>query len=559
MAGVLAALCSGLLLARRAPGERPQRHRGYRRERQPAGFKGTRGFELTRNACTEDEGLVAYEEEHLRQLQIEAIANLDLFTAAHSAARARWGDTITFQGKPWPTNTLLHPYAVLTGNFSITEASGSQAALEVFNERLRLVVQSNGSRDASSVARMMDRDGLPEAAAMIGEASRLEGIFRRFQSTTSQGATWRFIDRIAMLRRTGSCRLRPVLPAAALTLALIAAASVACRARSSDSAAAAGSGSSPASSVARSGDGPTIAALDEFRTAVKSGADGQWSILGTTALFPSDRGGWDDYRVGAPVVMRDDGRSRYRMWFIGCRLAADQHDCGIGHATSADGVEWVRSDSPVFVPPDLPAQHWLGTLAILKTANGYSMWYSLDGDRFAKRPHGTLHMATSADGVEWQNVGLVQTAGERRTIRHAVQHDGKTFHLWYSDATEEGGESFLHFTSPDGKTWTAVGGDTLDGRAASVGRPWVIADGRGGFRALLVDRSGEPTVRWFDSADGTRWTRGADELKARIPSDATSIVDVCGLREREGLWLWMTTALPRRSAESIGVAFKKGS
>jgi hypothetical protein len=150
---------------------------------QPAGFKGTRGFELTRNPCTEDEGLVAYEEEHLRQLQIEAIANLDVFTAAHSAARARWGDTFTFQGKPWPTNTLLHPYAVLTGNFSITEASGSQAALEVFNERLRLVVQSNGSRDAFSVARMMDRDGLPEAAAMIGEASRLEGIFRRFQSS----------------------------------------------------------------------------------------------------------------------------------------------------------------------------------------------------------------------------------------------------------------------------------------------------------------------------------------------------------------------------------------
>jgi hypothetical protein len=148
---------------------------------QPAGLKETRGFELTRNACTQAEGLAAHEEEQLRELQSEATANLDVFGAAHSAARARWGDTYTFQNTPWPTNTLLNPYALLTGNFSVSEASGNQATPEVFNERLRLVVHSAGSRDAFSVARMMMRDALPEAAAMVREASRLEELFERFQ------------------------------------------------------------------------------------------------------------------------------------------------------------------------------------------------------------------------------------------------------------------------------------------------------------------------------------------------------------------------------------------
>jgi hypothetical protein len=247
------------------------------------------------------------------------------------------------------------------------------------------------------------------------------------------------------------------------------------------------------------------------------------------------------------------------MWFIGCRLARDQYDCGIGHATSKDGIEWTRDDSPIFVPPNLPAPHWLGALAIVKTTDGYQMWYALDGDRFADRPLGTLHMATSADGLTWQNVGLVHTAAGRRTIKHAVHRESQVLHLWYADVTEDGGESFLHFTSSDGRTWQPSGGDTLGGRANSVGRPWVISDGRGGFRALIVDSSGQPAVKWFVSADGTTWTPGDLELEARAARDGTAIVDACGLQTPEGLWLWTTTATPSKLDESIGVTFKKGT
>jgi hypothetical protein len=316
------------------------------------------------------------------------------------------------------------------------------------------------------------------------------------------------------------------------------------------------SASPPSSGTTTRSDAVAAPVLAEFRAAITTGSPGEWSILKTSALAASDRGAWDDYRVGSPVVMKEG--STYRMWFIGCRLARDQHDCGIGHATSGDGVEWRRDESPVFVPPDLPAPHWLGTLAIVKTANDYQMWYSLDGDRFVDRPLGTLHMATSADGLAWQNVGLVHTAAGRRTIRHAVHREGQKYHLWYADVTDDGGESFLHLASSDGRTWTAAGGDMLGGRAASVGRPWVIADGRGGFRALVVDRSSAPQVKWLASAGGTTWTPEEAALDARL-EDGTTIVDVSGLQEAGGLWLWATTAPTGTIAESIGVAFRKGS
>jgi hypothetical protein len=226
-------------------------------------------------------------------------------------------------------------------------------------------------------------------------------------------------------------------------------------------------------------------------------------------------------------------------------------------------VAWVRSDSPIFVPPDQPAVHWLSTLAIVKAVDRYLMWYSIDGDPFADRPRATLHLATSADGLAWENVGQVLTSANDKTrvLKHSICHDGKVFHLWYFDTPEDTRvESLFHLTSPDGRTWTTNGGDTFGGRASRVGRPWVTPDGHGGFRALLVDYREGAALRWLTSADGTTWTTGDAERDLRVVSGETTIADTTGLQEPDGLWLWTTTFPPgRRAAESIGVVFKKGT
>jgi hypothetical protein len=321
----------------------------------------------------------------------------------------------------------------------------------------------------------------------------------------------------------------------------------------------------PASSAADREGAPADPA--RFRAAIKSAPAGQWSAFEQAVLAPRDRGTWDDYRVGSPVVMKDAAESRYRMWFVGCRLAADRHDCAVGHATSADGIAWTRADSPVFVPPNMPASYWLNAITVVKAGDRYLLWYSIDGDSFGDRPRATLHLATSTDGTAWQETGLVHTTMQDRSraIRHATHYDGKLFHLWYFDFPDSDHvEALVHLTSPDGRVWTMAGSDTLDDGAARVGRPFMTSasDGRGGFRALLVDRRnrGErPSLRWLMSVDGTMWTDGPKERESLLAPDL-AIVDLSAVDDAGGLWIWTTMAAPeKRSAESIGVAFKKGS
>jgi hypothetical protein len=301
---------------------------------------------------------------------------------------------------------------------------------------------------------------------------------------------------------------------------------------------------------------------ETFLNDIKTVPPNQWSVLTTAALEATDYGNWDDFRVGSPIVMKDARASQYRMWYVGCRLTGAEHGCGIGHATSTDGVNWTRSSSPVFSPPDLPTPNWLSAVALVKRANEYLMWYSVDADPFAERPRGTLHMARSADGLVWENVGQVlTTASDRsRAIKHTVHDDGHMLHLWYFESpADRGDESLAHYTSTDGKIWTQAGGDTFEGRAGSVGRPWVTSDRRGGFRALLVDYREGASLRWLTSPDGTTWTADEIERDVRVTSDGWSIVAATGLEDTTGLWLWLSR-IPqgRRAAESIGVAFKKG-
>jgi hypothetical protein len=188
------------------------------------------------------------------------------------------------------------------------------------------------------------------------------------------------------------------------------------------------------------------------------------------------------------------------------------------------------------------------------------MWYSVDGDPFGE-PRATVRMATSVDGIKWQDTGIVLRGAtdSRRRIRHTVADTGQLLHLWYFDAADNrADEELLHLTSSDGKTWTNAGSDALDGRASEVGRPWITPDDRGGFRALFLDER-QNVFRWFTSQDGTTWSAGETELDPPAGGRTGSIVDAVGLRQPDGLWLWMTRYRDSRAAESIGVAFKKGS
>ena len=150
-------------------------------------------------------------------------------------------------------------------------------------------------------------------------------------------------------------------------------------------------------------------------------------------------------------------------------------------------------------------------------------------------------------------------------IAHAVLHDGQRFHLWY--VTSEKGEELLpnrilqHQSSPDGKVWTTIGNTSLRDAfdttlTPDLGHLTVDALPGGGFRAYLYDS----VARVLTSVDGTTWTKGEADLgplkawsKQRVEVHSLS-----GLRDDEGLWLWMDVrSMPNDMR--VAVVFQKGS
>ena len=324
------------------------------------------------------------------------------------------------------------------------------------------------------------------------------------------------------------------------------------------------------------------AAAARFEAARQRLGRSEWTVFGDAPVLERGaRGAWDDYAVGSPVVIREDSQgtassgrgARFRMWYLGCHLAMREHACGVGHATSSDGVVWEKRPQPVFQPPDPVAQDNLTEIAVLKTGDRYYLWYSVAADYAAGRRRATVNLATSPDGLVWADQGQV-LEGEGPlplTIEHSVLHDGQSFHMWYVAAIEELDAPVLrHLSSADGKTWTAVGGTPLkdlEKEMSSLGRLLVEAAEGGGFRALSTRRDDDQELRSsalgvLVSSEGTTWQMQAldvDPFKASLERDANlRIRAVTGVHDPAGLWLWATLVDVNRHDERIGVAFRNG-
>lgn len=105
---------------------------------------------------------------------------------------------------------------------------------------------------------------------------------------------------------------------------------------------------------------------------VESSEGVNWSMPPRPVLGPRSETGWEDDINRPVVVKREDG---YHLWYTGQAKGRS----ALGHASSADGVNWVRKgDQPV-----LTAQQPWEKVAVMcphvlwdEQARIYRMWYS---------------------------------------------------------------------------------------------------------------------------------------------------------------------------------------
>jgi hypothetical protein len=289
---------------------------------------------------------------------------------------------------------------------------------------------------------------------------------------------------------------------------------------------------------------------------------------GNPVLLPGELNEWDDFKVGSPAVLKEG--DRFRMWYRGCHFLGLEYTCGVGYATSTDGISWEKSPKPVFVPEDAHERERLDSLTIVRAGDHYWMWYSVKANRFSNHPYITIHLATSKDGLSWQSGGAVLRALSQWTlaVEPCAFFDGKLFHLWYADYPSDEDKTLIHLTSANGTQWQTAGATSFKTLKIPPGKLSVLSDNRGGYRALFsYSGSGRHEPGAFGillSGDGNQWRIASAETsvpRPEIPRDNSKPVIAhapAALAVRDGLSVWFGF-LPENGAEQIRLAFLKES
>ncbi|HEV3070198.1 MAG TPA: hypothetical protein VGY76_02085 [Solirubrobacteraceae bacterium] len=133
-----------------------------------------------------------------------------------------------------------------------------------------------------------------------------------------------------------------------------------------------------------------------------------------------ERNAVDPYLTASPWVLRDqDGV--WRMWYVSCaRWEKDEdsaqpprHYYHVRYAQSEDGVHW-RREGRVAIDFKDAGEYALGRPCVLRESERYRMWFCARGERYR------LAYASSADGLNWERSdGEVVFAPDSRAARAA--------------------------------------------------------------------------------------------------------------------------------------------
>ena len=133
---------------------------------------------------------------------------------------------------------------------------------------------------------------------------------------------------------------------------------------------------------------------------------GPWAVDPNPVLAP-DEGGWDEYAIQRPCIIKTE--AGYFMYF---QAFASRWDAAtFGLATSSDGINWIKHDTPIFDGSEVT---WGQHIAVrypyvVKNEQGWFMFFKATGDKYPN----SIGIAVSDNGVDWvlgQHLPVFETA-----------------------------------------------------------------------------------------------------------------------------------------------------
>lgn len=230
-----------------------------------------------------------------------------------------------------------------------------------------------------------------------------------------------------------------------------------------------------------------------------------WRAIAENPVFTgTGKDTWDrKIRERGYILVANDGT--YHLWYTG--YAADKPPTmSLGHATSRDGVHWVRDpNNPIF------DQVWVEDMCVVKQDGAFFM--------FAEGRHDIAHLLTSPDGLKWTERGPLDI---RTTNGNPIKpgpygtpaawYEQETWYLFY----ERGDQGVWLAKSKDRTVWTNVTDDPVlalgpapyDQAAVAVNQ---IVRRDGFYYAFYHANAGRPWKDWTTcvarSSDLIHWEK----------------------------------------------------
>jgi uncharacterized repeat protein (TIGR01451 family) len=241
-----------------------------------------------------------------------------------------------------------------------------------------------------------------------------------------------------------------------------------------------------------------------------------WTKYGSNSVLDvGPAGSWDDKYVSRPSVIKIG--ATYHLWYTGNDGITDR----VGHATSFDGITWVKDPANPVLDIGAPgAWDWIDVYAPSVVAYGdkYLMWYS-GGTLPPKYQTG---FAISNDGVTWtRQTGLISQGAAGSFDSDSADYpavilEGDQFKIWYSGLNSSGTYNIGYGTAQVCSPNPTPPGSNF------VYLPLIFKPSAPACTAYYVDNFSNPTSGWYtgeNSAAKFAYTNGEYQVWIKNPND----------------------------------------